>query len=409
MGHGATAQYTYNALNQRVQTVVGSVKTEFVYNANGQRDTIWNGSNGAQIQGQYYWGSKPVAFYYLDDKIHFQHQDWLGTERLRTSYNGAAEATFTSLPFGDGQTASGSDQDPYHFATLDSDSETTTDHAQFRQYNSAQGRWMRPDPYAGSYYLSNPQSMNRYVYALDNPLTFSDPSGLVCSLTILGVNNDQGEYGTAGAIYPYSGDGLLGALGSIFEQSMLGPNNATMQVVNAINQNSSEPGGIALIGFSGGAQAISSAIQSGLVNSSTISSITYLSPGLGLFGNLASVGDTASFAGSGFLDSLATLNARLSGVQITPTGCKGHNFICEYNNPQVQNRISGISPCRGASGNSAGGNTDNYNSWLFWLIENMPSNGNGYGPGSDYGPGSGWCPDCGEPVLLPRPGPPDQN
>jgi RHS repeat-associated protein len=105
-------------------------------------------------------GSKPVAFY-KSGATHFQHQDWLGTERVRTTYNGAVEGSFTSLPFGDAQMPTGSDLDPYHYAQLDYDSETNTDHAQFREYNSAQGRWMRPDPYYGSYDPSNPQSMNR--------------------------------------------------------------------------------------------------------------------------------------------------------------------------------------------------------------------------------------------------------
>jgi len=57
------------------------------------------------------------------------------------------EATFTSLAYGDAQTtASGTDLDPYHYATLDHDAESGsllsgTDHAQFRQYSDTQGNW----------------------------------------------------------------------------------------------------------------------------------------------------------------------------------------------------------------------------------------------------------------------------
>jgi RHS repeat-associated protein len=44
-----------------------------------------------------------------------------------------------------------------------------------RFYNLAISRFMSEDTYPGS--LNNPISLNRYVYAQDNPLTFVDPSG----------------------------------------------------------------------------------------------------------------------------------------------------------------------------------------------------------------------------------------
>ena len=60
---------------------------------------------------------------------------------------------------------------------LDHDTESGTDHAEFRQYSSTQGQWMSPDPYDGSYDQGNPQSFNRYAYVSNNPLTLIDPSG----------------------------------------------------------------------------------------------------------------------------------------------------------------------------------------------------------------------------------------
>jgi RHS repeat-associated protein len=102
------------------------------------------------------------------------------------------EGSYISLPFGDGQVTSGSDTDANHYAQLDHDTESDTDHAQFRQYSNAHGRWLAPDPYSGSYDASNPQSMNRYVYALNSPLAAVDPSGLIC-------------YGDARDLLPFSG------------------------------------------------------------------------------------------------------------------------------------------------------------------------------------------------------------
>ena len=55
--------------------------------------------------------------------------------------------------------------------------ENSSDHAWFRNYSTEQDRWLRPDPYNGSYDLLNPQSFNRYSYVENNPLRFVDPSG----------------------------------------------------------------------------------------------------------------------------------------------------------------------------------------------------------------------------------------
>lgn len=155
---------------------------EFVFNAAGQRVSIWDGGTHAKISGQYYWGGVPIAYY--DTSFHFQHQNWQGTERLRTTPSGGTDGAFTSLPFGDAQTTvSGADTDAYHYAGLDHDPEmgnslSGTDHAQFRQYSDTLGLWMSADPYSGSYDVSNPQSLNRYAYTQDNPLSFTDMSGL---------------------------------------------------------------------------------------------------------------------------------------------------------------------------------------------------------------------------------------
>ena len=66
----------------------------------------------------------------------------------------------------------------YKFPTLERDAESGLDHATFRQLSSAQGRWLSPDPYDGSYDLNYPQTLNRYAYVGNNPLGYTDPSGL---------------------------------------------------------------------------------------------------------------------------------------------------------------------------------------------------------------------------------------
>jgi RHS repeat-associated protein len=59
---------------------------------------------------------------------------------------------------------------------MEYDGESNQYHTQFRQYGVPSGRWTSPDPLAGS--VTNPQSLNRYAYALNNPTSFTDPTGL---------------------------------------------------------------------------------------------------------------------------------------------------------------------------------------------------------------------------------------
>jgi RHS repeat-associated protein len=111
--------------------------------------------------------------------LHFYFNDPLGTRRAQTDYAGVLEQTCASLPFGDGLTCTGSTTAPteHHFTGKERDTESGNDYFPARYYASSMGRFMSPDPYNGSYDTSNPQSMNRYVYAMNNPLSYVDPSG----------------------------------------------------------------------------------------------------------------------------------------------------------------------------------------------------------------------------------------
>ncbi len=236
---GQTASYVYDALNRRVRAQTASATYEFMYDYAGRRTSSWynpsSGNPGAGNEGRIYWDGTQIAYRAYNGQTYFDHRDWLGTERMRTGYTGAVAATFTSLPFGDGaaSTLPGGDpaiQDNASFATLDQDPESNTHHAQFRNYSPTQGRWLAPDPYDGSYDITNPQSFNRYAYVLNNPLTFTDPLGLECAIDgsgcSLGCNGDPlcgqpgiggggGGGGAGGSIGndPFFGGSCCGALG----------------------------------------------------------------------------------------------------------------------------------------------------------------------------------------------------
>ena len=64
----------------------------------------------------------------------------------------------------------------WQFTTYERDPESGLDYAVFRYDSSRLGRFMSPDPLAGT--IFNPQSLNRYAYVLNDPVNLIDPLGL---------------------------------------------------------------------------------------------------------------------------------------------------------------------------------------------------------------------------------------
>ncbi len=72
---------------------------------------------------------------------------------------------------------------------MERDAESGLDHTLNRKYSSNLGRWLSPDPKAGN--ITNPQSLNRYAYVLNNPTNGIDPLGLFC---VPGYCPDDADY-----------------------------------------------------------------------------------------------------------------------------------------------------------------------------------------------------------------------
>ena len=108
----------------------------------------------------------------------FHHPDRLGT-RLVT--NNAANTSFeqSTLPFGTALGAESTGSTNQRFTSYDRSAVTGIDYAVNRHYSPGQGRFTTVDPIGmGAVSVDNPQSMNLYAYAGNNPVDFVDPSGL---------------------------------------------------------------------------------------------------------------------------------------------------------------------------------------------------------------------------------------
>jgi RHS repeat-associated protein len=101
--------------------------------------------------------------------------------------------TWKSDPFGSYLLGNGSgvDATEHHFTGKERDAESGNDYFGARYYGSGIGRFLSPDPMGiASGSLTNPQSLNLYAYALNNPLINIDPDGRECVW-------DDGSYDSA--------------------------------------------------------------------------------------------------------------------------------------------------------------------------------------------------------------------
>lgn len=169
------ATYHYDGDGRRVKKVSDSGTTIFVYDAMGQLVAEYSTSTPQDPGGTSYLTS-----------------DSLGTPRVITDASGAVKSRHDYLPFGEeiaigvgGRTTGqkyvygvGDDGVRQKFTRYERDIETGLDYAQARYYASAQGRFASPDPALASMKPDNPQTLNRFVYALNNPVNLIDPDGL---------------------------------------------------------------------------------------------------------------------------------------------------------------------------------------------------------------------------------------
>ncbi len=180
----ASGAYVFDGTNLRVKRCLPnctSPTTSTVYIFSGSK-VIAEYDNGAAVASpsrEYIYSGTQLIATIAGGATTYHHPDHLSA-RVSTDSTGNTVRTLGHFPFGELWYETGT-ASKWKFTSYERDSETGLDHTWFRQYSSSLGRWMHPDP-AGLAAVdpSNPQSWNRYAYALNNPLSNIDPTGLDC-------------------------------------------------------------------------------------------------------------------------------------------------------------------------------------------------------------------------------------
>jgi RHS repeat-associated protein len=130
-------------------------------------------------------------------------QDMLGSTRVVIGQQQEVRGRHDYFPFGEeigagiggrttGQGYSAVDNVRQRFTQKEHDEETLLDYFGARYYSSAQGRFTGVDPLQASASINNPQTFNRYTYALNRVTVAVDPNGLstiVVTVTPQGTGN----------------------------------------------------------------------------------------------------------------------------------------------------------------------------------------------------------------------------
>ena len=165
---------------------------EYLYDTNNRLVTTV-GPDGTLVRTGLYADGEHWMDYYgaigsSNAYTEFRLTDQVGTLNANFDQNGNVIDTCIAGPFGESMACSPSfDYTENHFTDKKRDQESNLDYFGARYYESTLGRFMSPDSLGG--HLADPESLNKYAYARDNPLIYIDPDGHDFNLTGCGQTN----------------------------------------------------------------------------------------------------------------------------------------------------------------------------------------------------------------------------
>jgi RHS repeat-associated protein len=180
-GQSDAVSLAYDALGRMVEQTRGNAHTQIVYSPLGQKLALMSGTTLQKAMVPL--SGKAFALYNSSGLLYYAHPDYLGNIRLASTPSRGKYFDAAYAPFGETYTSSGT-LDPAYTGQMDD-----TGHRQdtagglydfpAREY-STQGRWPNPDPLGRAAACpKDPQTQNRYVYVRNNPVTHTDPTGLM--------------------------------------------------------------------------------------------------------------------------------------------------------------------------------------------------------------------------------------
>ena len=127
-------------------------------------------------------------------KTRYVHPDHLGSTNVVTDENGNVVQTLDFYPYGSTRVSVGTSTNEKRQFIGQFTDDSTLSYLQARYYDNSRGQFLSEDPVfwenPKSQDLKNPQSVNSYSYADDNPITGEDPSGRLTSQSAVNITRN---------------------------------------------------------------------------------------------------------------------------------------------------------------------------------------------------------------------------
>jgi RHS repeat-associated protein len=179
-----TFTYTLENMPKLITTSTGNVS--FIYDGNNGRvkkisrygttlyiDKLYECTGG--VCGKYIFAGNSRVALKTSAKTLYYHGDHLGSTLAVTNAAGAVKQNFAYYPYGETRSESGTEAVNHRYTGQEYDDETGLYNYNARLYSPEFEGFISPDSIVPDY--TNPQSLNRYAYALNNPLRYTDPTG----------------------------------------------------------------------------------------------------------------------------------------------------------------------------------------------------------------------------------------
>jgi RHS repeat-associated protein len=165
-GYGVTATYAYNGDGLRMSKTVSGTTNRFIWDVAEGLPLLLVDGTANYVYGP---GGLPLEQVTASATLYYYH-DQLGTTRALATGAGSVTATYTYDTYGRLTGSSGGVTNPFGYAGQYTDNETGFVYLRARYYDPSTSQFISRDPVVAITRLP-------YQYALDNPNSYSDPSG----------------------------------------------------------------------------------------------------------------------------------------------------------------------------------------------------------------------------------------